>query len=178
MQNVQSLRDLFEYGLMDIYDAETRILGALDEMVRDATDPRLRDLFTQHREETRGQIDRIRKAFDAVGREPSGGEGSRPIMGLVAERAAFKQKSPSPEVLRTFDVAAAIKTEHLEIGCYTGLVENARKLGLDDVASLLGQNLSEEIATLRKVEALGKEDLRDVQGQKTTGRTVQGGSTR
>lgn len=178
MQNVQSLRDLFEYGLMDIYDAETRNLGALDEMIRDATDPRLRELWSHHREETRGQIDRLRKVFDAVGREPSGGEGSRPIMGLVAERGTFKQKGPSPEVLLTFDVAASLKTEHFEIGCYTGLVELAGKLGLDDVASLLGQNLSEEIAALRKIEAISKEDLRQVQGRQTTGKPAQGGSLR
>ena len=172
---MQSLRDLFDHGLMDVYDAETRILDALDGMIRDATDPRMRDLFTHHREETRGQVDRLRKAFDAVGREPSGGEGCRPVMGLVAERAAFKEKSPSPEVLRAFDLAAAMKTEHYEIAAYTSLAETARKLGLDDVANLLGQNLSEEQSALRKIEALSQEDLRDVQGQRTAGRTVQGG---
>lgn len=174
---MQNLRDLFELGLMDVYDAENRILGGLDEMVRDATDPRMRDLFSQHREETRGQIDRIRRAFDAVGREPGGGEGSRPVMGLVAERAAFKEKRPSPEVLRTFDVAAAMKVEHHEIACYTTLVEMARKLGLDDVATLLGQNLAEENATLRRLEPLAMEDLREVggPGQRPSGRSMPGG---
>jgi ferritin-like metal-binding protein YciE len=177
---MQTLRDLFEFGLMDAYDSETRILGALDEMIRDATDPRLRDLFTKHREETRGQIDRLRRAFDAVGREPSGGEGSRPVMGMVAERAAFKEKRPSPEVLRTFDVGAAMKVEHVEIAGYTALVELSRKLGLNDVASLLGQNLAEETAALRKLESLAAEDLRDAagQGQRATGRPAQGGMGR
>ena len=169
---MQNLRDLFEHGLMDIFDAETRILSALDEMVRDASDPRLRDLLTRHREETRGQIDRLRRAFDAVGREPSGGEGSRVVMGLVAERAAFKQKGPSAEVLRVFDVGAAIKTEHFEIGCYTGLVELSRKLGLEDVAGLINQNLSEETAMLRKLETFATEDLRDISAPRPTGRPM------
>jgi rubrerythrin len=52
--------------------------------------------------------------------------------------------------------AAAAKTEHYEISAYTSMVAMARSLGEKRVADLLQKNLSDEKATLRKAETIGR----------------------
>lgn len=167
---IQNLRDLFEHGLMDVYDAETRFLGALEEMSRDATDLRVRELVDQHHRQSQAQVQRLRKVFDVLHREPGGGEGCRGAIGIIQEREAFKAKDPSPEALLAFDLGAWAKAEHYEVASYTALVALARKLELQDVVAILGETLSEEQETLRRVEQMAQEDLRQARGRATAGR--------
>jgi ferritin-like metal-binding protein YciE len=47
-----------------------------------------------------------------------------------------------------------MKTEHLEIAAYTGLVEKARTMGQTEAAQLLMQNLQEEQQMLQRVEQI------------------------
>ena len=51
-------------------------------------------------------------------------------------------------------VAGAMKTEHLEIAGYTGLVEKARAMGQTEAAQLLQENLQEEMQMLQQVEQI------------------------
>jgi ferritin-like metal-binding protein YciE len=51
-----------------------------------------------------------------------------------------------------FNVGAAIKAESYEICEYESLIDMAREMKHTKVAQLLGQNLKEEKATLKKME--------------------------
>lgn len=172
---VQNLRDLFTHHLMAVYDAETRTLDSMADMSRDATDPRVRQLIDEHRQQTQGQVDRLRKVFDAIQMEPSGGEGCRPVIALIQEREAFKAKGPSPQMLLMYDLGASAKVEHFEIAAYSELVGLAERLGLDDVKNLLATTLAEEKRTLERVVSMANQD--DILGgTNAQGKTAAAGS--
>jgi ferritin-like metal-binding protein YciE len=81
---------------------------------------------------------------------------SKWIRGLVAEKKAFAEEDPSDDLIDVFNVGAAIKAESYEICEYESLVEMAREMKHSKVAQLLSQNLKEEKATLRKMEAFSE----------------------
>jgi ferritin-like metal-binding protein YciE len=58
--------------MQDIYYAERQILKALPEMAKAAESPELKQAFIQHREETQGQVERLQKAFETLGRRARG----------------------------------------------------------------------------------------------------------
>jgi hypothetical protein len=92
---------------------------------------------------------------------------SKWIRGLVAEKKAFAEEDPSDDLIDVFNVGAAIKGESYEICEYESLVEMAREMKHSKVAQLLSQNLKEEKATLRKMEAFSekvKPDQNDERG--------------
>ena len=76
------------------------------------------------------------------------------IRGLIQEKKAFEEESPSEDLIDVFNIGAAIKVESYEICEYESLIDMAREMKHTKVAQLLGQNLKEEKATLKKMEAL------------------------
>lgn len=77
---------------------------------------------------------------------------------------AFGKLFPAPQPDRVLNlalamgnVAGAAKTEHYEIATYTALVQMAKDLGERDAAALLKENLDQEKAMAKRVEAIAKE---------------------
>lgn len=152
---MDNLHDLFEHDLQDIYDAENKLVDALQTLASEAREPRLRDAFRMHLEETRGHVQRLGNVFDIWGREPSRGEGCKGIDGLLEEKRSLDRKGKLEEPVRDiFNAGAAIKTERYEISAYEGLIGLARSLQLEDAAQLLQKNLDEEQAALQKVKTI------------------------
>ena len=56
---VKTMEDLFTETLKDIYYAEKHILTALPGMVKKASSKQLKDALETHRQETKGQVDRL-----------------------------------------------------------------------------------------------------------------------
>ena len=54
------------------------------------------------------------------------------------------------------NISGAEKTEHYEMVMYTGLIQMAKELGVRDAAQLLQENLDQEKAMAKRVEALSK----------------------
>ncbi|MBV9183557.1 MAG: DUF892 family protein [Acidobacteria bacterium] len=144
--------EFFVHGLNDIMDAERQLVDALEENANDSSRADLKRAFQQHRKETEGQIRRLEQCFEFLGEEPEETE-CHGIRGLVAEKKAFAEEDPSDDLVDVFNVGAAIKAESYEICEYESLVEMAREMKHSKVAQLLGQNLKEEKATLKKMEA-------------------------
>lgn len=152
---MDNLHDLFEHELQDIYDAEHKLVGALQTLASEARDETLREAFRTHLEETRGHVQRLENVFDIWGREPSRGEGCKGVAGLLEEKRALDQKGKLGEPVRDiFNAGAAIKTERYEISAYEGLIGLARSLQIEDAAQLLQKNLDEEQAALQKVKTI------------------------
>ena len=61
---VKSMNDLLIDELRDIYHAEKQLTRALPKMARAASNEQLKQAFTQHLEETQGQIDRLEQVFE------------------------------------------------------------------------------------------------------------------
>lgn len=164
IDNVQSL---FEHELRDLYDAENKLVGALERMSRKVTDPKLVSGFEEHREVTKKQVQRLEQVFELVGRQPRR-EACAGINGLIEEFSKFVEEDPSPEALDVFSVGAAKKVEQYEIVAYRSLIELAGKLGIKEGVTLLEESLAEEEETFEKLEEVSPEV-----GQKLSGGTIQ-----
>ncbi|HVF52327.1 MAG TPA: DUF892 family protein [Actinomycetota bacterium] len=158
---MDSGRELFEHELRDIYDAEHKLVNALETMAKKVSNEDLSTSFKEHREVTRKQIERLDKVFGTIDRAPRR-EACDAINGLISEFSGFvKDESPSDEVLNVFATTAALKVEHYEIEAYKSLIKLAQNEGLDEAIGLLQENLAEEETTARELDGmsdlLGKE---------------------
>jgi ferritin-like metal-binding protein YciE len=153
---METIEELFEHELKDMYSGETALLDALEQMAGESSDRDIKKAFTQHRKETQGQIKRLEKIFKMLGQKAEA-ETCAGIEGLIKEKKLFMREKPSPELLEFFNIGAAQKTERYEITSYESLIDMADKLGLGDAVELLEQNLQEEEATLNKLKAIASE---------------------
>jgi ferritin-like metal-binding protein YciE len=153
---MQTIEELFEHELKDIYAGEQTLLDALQQMASESSDREIKKAYTQHRKETQGQIKRIEKIFKMLGQKPEA-ESCPGIEGLLKEKKAFMREKPSEQLLEFFNIGAGQKTERYEITTYESLIDMADKLGMSDAVELLEQTLQEEEAALNKLKMLGSE---------------------
>ena len=153
---MQTIEELFEHELKDIYSAEHSLLDALQQMADESSDREIRKAFIQHRKETQGQIKRLEKIFKRLGQKPEA-ETCPGIEGLIKEKKVFMREKPTEELLEFYNIGAAQKTERYEITAYESLIEMADKLGMAEAVDLLEQTLQEEEATLNKLKAIASE---------------------
>jgi len=153
---MQTIEELFEHELQDIYSAEQSLLEALEQMAQESSDREIKRGFTQHRKETQAQIKRLEKIYRSLGQKPE--SGSCPgVEGLIKEKKLFMREKPSSELLEFYNIGAAQKVERYEITAYESLVDMAEKLGMSDVVDLLEQNLQEEETALNRLKAIASE---------------------
>jgi len=153
---IETIEELFEHELKDIYGAEHSLLEALEQMAGESSDRDIKRAFTQHRKETQAQIKRLDRVFKMIGQKPEA-ETCPGMEGLIKEKKAFMREKPSPELLEFYNIGASQKVERYEITAYENLIDMAEKLGLADAVELLEQNLQEEEATLNKLKAIASE---------------------
>ncbi len=147
--------ELFVHELTDMLDAEQQLVEALGELAGDSSRPDLKKAFEQHREETEQQVERLRQCFELLGEEAEETE-CHGIRGLIAEKKAFSEEDPSPDLIDVFNVGAGIKSETYEICAYESLIDMAKEMKHTKVAQLLNQNLKEEKAALKKMEGFSE----------------------
>lgn len=151
--STDTINDLFEHGLEDIYHAEHELLEALEDLEEHTEDDEIAQAFADHRQETEGHIDRLEQVFEEFGEAPEKEE-CEGIEGLIEEYEEFLDTDPEQRVLDYHSMAAAEKTEHYEIAAYGNLLPLANQLGLDDAADMLEENLREEQDALEKLKEL------------------------
>jgi ferritin-like metal-binding protein YciE len=149
-------RELFEHELRDLYDAENKLVNALQRMAKNASDDQLTHAFEEHREVTEQQAKRLERIFRLIDRAPRR-EPCPGINGLIEEYQKFnKEEDPSPEVADVFAAGAASKVESYEICAYKSLIKLANHLGLTEAEALLEESLREEEETLREAESMSE----------------------
>lgn len=152
--SMETLKDLFVHELKDIYDAENKLVNAVESMASKVTDPKLASALQDHLKETKQQVGRLEQVFPLVGLRPSR-EACKGINGLIEEFSTFvKDENPSSEILDTFAIGAAQKVEHYEICGYESLIELATSLGLNEAVSLFEVSLNEEQAASETLKSL------------------------
>jgi ferritin-like metal-binding protein YciE len=151
----KTLDDLFLDTLKDIYFAEKQILKALPKMARAAQAEEGKAGSLQHCDETQVQIQRLEQVFELLGK-PARGKTCEAIQGIIAEGEEIMEEYKGTAALDAGLISSAQSVEHYEIARYGTLKSWARQLGLNDAIRLLDANLQEEIATDRKLTALGE----------------------
>lgn len=152
---MQTAHELFIHELTDILDAEQKLVEALGSQAEESSRPDLQKAFQSHQAQTEKQVERIQQCFEILGEEPEETE-CKGIKGLIEEHDSFKEEDPSEDIMDVFNAGAAAKVESYEINAYEGLIRLAGMLELTKVEKLLNQNLKEEEATLKKMQAYEK----------------------
>lgn len=152
---LNTLNDLLHHELKDLYSAENQLLKALPKMAKAASNAELAAGFETHLEETKGQVERLNKIADILGIKLAGHK-CKAMEGLVDEGSELISEDADPSVKDAGLIGAAQRVEHYEMAGYGTAAAFARKLGHEDVASLLDETLEEEKATDAKLTKLAE----------------------
>jgi len=145
-KQAKDLNDLFLETLKDIYYAEKQILRALPKMAKASQDPKLKQAFETHREQTEGQVERLEQVFEMIAK-PARGKTCEAIMGLIEEGKEVMEDFGGTPTVDAGLLAGAQAVEHYEISRYGTLISWAKQLGMNDAAKLLEATLKEEKQT-------------------------------
>ncbi len=142
------LEEVLVEELQDLLSAESQLVKALPKMAKAASDPKLKQAFQKHLEETKGHVDRLKQAFELLG-ERARAKHCKGMEGLINEgQEKIEESAEKPEAASDLAlVAAAQKVEHYEISGYGTVRTIAEQLGNKKVARLLQQTLLEEEKT-------------------------------
>ncbi|HEX5934835.1 MAG TPA: DUF892 family protein [Pseudorhizobium sp.] len=154
----KTLDDLFYETLKDIYYAERQIVKALPKMARAAQSEKLKAAFMEHKDETEGQIERLKQVFEAIGKRARG-KTCEAIEGIIGEGEEIMEEFKGTPALDAGLLAAAQAVEHYEITRYGTLRSWAQQLGHTDAARLLEETLAEESNTDEKLTKLAESTL-------------------
>jgi ferritin-like metal-binding protein YciE len=167
---MQNLDDLLVHQLRDILSAERQIRRALPRMAKASKSDKLREALESHVEETDQQIERLRKAFDLLGKSARAShcEGAE---GLITEAEEFLDGDGHADVRDAGLITAAQRVEHYEMAAYGSAIAFARMLDKDDVVSLLEETLEEEKAADRKLTKIAEGSVNEAAMKAGNGRS-------
>jgi ferritin-like metal-binding protein YciE len=154
----KSLNDLFLDALKDIYYAEKQILKSLPKMAKAAASEQLSSAFEKHQGETEGQIERLERVFELLGK-PARGKRCDAIEGILDEGKEIMEQYKDTTALDAGLLAAAQAVEHYEISRYGTLKAWATKLSMNSAARLLDQTLAEEKKTDEALTKLAEAEV-------------------
>jgi len=142
---IHPLKELLADELRDLLHAENQLVAALPKMAGAAHNPKLKEAFLEHLQQTKGHVERLKKAFDLLG-EKAQPKPCKAMLGLVEEgQETIEQGDEKNENAADLAlIAAAQKVEHYEISGYGTARTLARQIGERDVATLLAHTLGEE----------------------------------
>ena len=152
---IDSLKELLEEELKDIYSAEKQLLKALPKMAKKATSPELRSALQEHLQVTEGQVERLEQVFAALGK-PAKAKTCKAMQGLLEEGKEIMEEDAEDAVMDAGIIAAAQKVEHYEIASYGTVRTWARACGEQEVADLLQETLDEEGEADQRLTALAE----------------------
>jgi ferritin-like metal-binding protein YciE len=142
MASLESLEELLQEELKDIYDAEKQLTKALPKLAKKAGAPELQDAFKEHLRQTERHVVRLEEVFKQLGLPARGKkcEGMKHLIAEGKEMIGEAHDAARDAVM----IAGAQKVEHYEIASYGTVRTWATLLGMPDVAALLEETLEEE----------------------------------
>jgi ferritin-like metal-binding protein YciE len=159
-----NLDNLLYDGLRDILYAEKKGLQSYRKVIRAVQSPELKAAFEKHREETEGQVERLNRVFEIIGKRAR----SKPchaMDGMVEEAEEVMEEYKGSPALDAGILAAAQSMEHYEIARYGTLASWARQLGHAEAEQLLRETLEEEKRTDELMTQLAESALNQMAEQ-------------
>ena len=151
--------NMFVDLLKDLFDAENQIVHNLPKVIQMASNNELKEALSQHLDETKNQVQRLKQIFKMLNENPTG-KTCKAMKALFEEGEEVIKKGELPSVKDAHLIIACQKVEHYEIAGYGSARSIARHLndaGLDDrfdfdeIADLLQLSLDEESAADEKL---------------------------
>jgi ferritin-like metal-binding protein YciE len=152
---MDSLEDLLQDELKDIYDAEKQLTKALPKLAKKASNEQLKEALESHLQETEGHIERLEQIFEQLGM-PARGKKCQGMQHLIAEGNEMIGEAEEDATRDAVMIAAAQKAEHYEIASYGTMRTWATVLGKTDIASILEESLEEEKAADEKLTGIAE----------------------
>ncbi|HWZ21377.1 MAG TPA: ferritin-like domain-containing protein [Cytophagaceae bacterium] len=149
------LMKLFEDELKDIYWAEKALTKAIPKMIKNATSEELITALENHLTQTERHVSRVERVFEILGKKATAKK-CEAMTGLIKEAEEIMQSCEDGSMCDAGIISAGQKMEHYEIATYGTLRQFAETLGLNDVADLLEETLSEEKAADEKLSEVAK----------------------
>ena len=153
MADKQSVKDLLEDEIKDLYSAEKQLTKAIPKMAKGSNDASLATAFTKHLKETEAQVARLEEVSRLLDMKPTGKK-CEGMEGVIKEGAEALEEEGDETILDLGIIGAGSRVEHYEMAGYMTAISLAERLGERDVVKLLQQSLAEEQAaeqTLRKI---------------------------
>lgn len=147
---MDSLEELLEDELKDIFNAENQLLKALPKMAKKASSPTLKEAFTSHLKQTEGHIARLEQIGKALDISLKG-KVCHAMKGLVEEGKEVLEEDGQNAVIDAALIGAAQRVEHYEMAAYGTVRGIAKQLGHANIVKLLQQTLDEEGAADKKL---------------------------
>jgi ferritin-like metal-binding protein YciE len=141
---IKTLNDLFYETLRDMFYAEKKILRTLPKLAKAVNSDELREAFLHHRDETEGQVERIERVFEIIGK-PARGKTCDAIDGIIEEGNEVMQDFKGNPALDAGLLAGAQAVEHYEISRYGTLIAWAKEMRLSEAPDLLKETLEQEV---------------------------------
>jgi len=155
MTEAGTLHGAFIDELRDTYDAEKQLTKALAKLAKASSNPKLRQAFESHLEETQGQIERLEEVFESLD-EKVRGKHCDGIAGIIEEGKSIMEEDFDETTMDACLIAAGQRAEHYEMAAYGTLVAWAQAMGHTEAAKLLHQTLEEEKAADKKLSGLAE----------------------
>jgi ferritin-like metal-binding protein YciE len=155
---MNTLSELLEDQLKDLYSAEKQLTKALPAMARKASTPSLKEAFTSHLEETNNQVQRLEEIGQAFGMSLKG-KVCKAMEGLIEEGKEVIKEKGDPLVVDAALIAAAQRVEHYEISAYGSARALAETLGHSDAVDLLQATLDEESSADEKLNSISLDEI-------------------
>lgn len=149
-----SFYKMFVDQLRDLFDAENQIVQNLPSVIQSASHKELKEALSQHLDETKNQVQRLKKIFKTLNENPTG-KTCQAMTSLLAEGKEAVEKNVSSAVKDACLIIGCQKIEHYEISTYGSARALAHHLNdaatddrvdYDEIADLLQQSLDEEVS--------------------------------
>ncbi|MBS4167518.1 ferritin-like domain-containing protein [Parachlamydia sp. AcF125] len=147
----QALTQLFITELAEMYDSENQIIEFLPHLIELASYQDLKEALTNHLNETKNQVKRLKKVFSLLDLEILGKNciAMKSLLQAAEERTKKISKSFT---LDAAIISATQKVEHYEMASYGTLRSFANHLGYDkEIIKLLQETLDEEGSADKKL---------------------------
>jgi ferritin-like metal-binding protein YciE len=148
MASIETPRALFVHELGSALTMEETILGMLENLQEEASDPTLQRNLRQHHKETQQHVANLQQVFQALGEEAE--KESCPAIDGLEKEGKQMIKEADDSLVDAVILSGVIETEHHEIAVYDGLIIKAEQMDDQDIVALLLENLEQEEAALDK----------------------------
>ena len=140
--HIEDLRTLYISSLKKALDMEQKITKALPDLIENSSDPELAEAFSNHLEETKGHVSKIRGLLLSNEGDDST-ETCKVIDGLTTEASDTIKDVTDPSVRDIALIGAAQQVEHHEIAIYGTLRRWAEIIGRSSDVPIL-ESIQEE----------------------------------
>ena len=164
MADQNTVQDLLESEIKDLYSAEKQLTKALPKMAKGCHYPSLKEVFTVHLEETKGQVTRLEEVARLLEIRPSGKK-CMGMEGIIKEGAEALEEEGNETILDLGLIGAGSRVEHYEMAGYLTAISLAKRMNAESVVNLLKESLSEEEAAEQKLRKAAAELIKSAPTQ-------------